>query len=81
MSVVEVVINRDSWGHLSLTVRSEILGFVEGRLLRNHLPGMFSAIKSESWDIEDERCRFSLNPKPCSPEIGGCYLYDSFSAL
>ena len=38
----------DSWGHLYLAVRGEILGFAKDRLLRKHLPGMFSLIKNES---------------------------------
>ena len=45
---VEVKVNRDCWGHSYLTVRGEILGFVEDGLLRKHLPKMFSLIKNES---------------------------------
>ena len=44
----EVMIDRDGWGHLYLTVRGEILGFVKDKLLRKHLPRMFSLIKNES---------------------------------
>ncbi len=44
----EVMINRDSWGHSYSIVRGEILGFLEGELLRKHLPRMFSLIKNES---------------------------------
>ena len=44
----EVMIGRNSWGHLYSTVRGEILGFVEDGLLRKHLPKMFSLIKNES---------------------------------
>jgi len=40
------MIDRDSWGHLYLTVR--ILGFVEDGLLRKYLPRMSSLIKNES---------------------------------
>ena len=43
-----VMVNRDSWGHLYLIVRGEILGFVKDKLLRKHLPKMFSLIKNES---------------------------------
>ena len=38
------MINRDSWGHLYSIVRGEILGFIEDKLLRKHLPKMFSLI-------------------------------------
>ena len=48
VSRIEVMINRDSWGHSYLTVRGEILGFVKDGLLRKHLPRMFSLIKNES---------------------------------
>ncbi len=44
----EVMINRDSWGYLYSIVRGEILGFLEDKLLREHLPRMFSLIKNES---------------------------------
>lgn len=43
-----VMINRDSWGHLYSVVRGEILGFTEDKLMRKHLPRMFSLIKNES---------------------------------
>ncbi len=43
-----VMINRDSWGHLYLIVRGEILGFIKDKLMRKHLPRMFSLIKNES---------------------------------
>ena len=43
-----VMINRDSWGYLYSNVRGEILGFLEDKLLRKHLPRMFSLIKNES---------------------------------
>ena len=43
-----VMINRDSWGYLYSIVRGEILGFLEDKLLRKHLPKMFSLIKNES---------------------------------
>ena len=48
VSRIEVMINRDSWGHSYLIVRGEILGFVKDGLLRKHLPSMFSLIKNES---------------------------------
>jgi hypothetical protein len=41
------MINRDSWGHLYSVARGEILGFTEDKLLRKHLPRMFSLIKNE----------------------------------
>ena len=44
----EVMINRDSWGHLYLVVRGEILGFTKDKQMRKHLPRMFSLIKNES---------------------------------
>ena len=43
-----VMINRVSWGYLYSIVRGEILGFMEDKLLRKHLPRMFSLIKNES---------------------------------
>ena len=54
VSRIEVMINRDSWGHSYLIVRGEILGFVKDGLLRKHLPRMFSLIKNESMGIEDD---------------------------
>ena len=42
------MINRDSWGHLYLSDRGEILGPLKDKLLRKHLPRMFSLIKNES---------------------------------
>ena len=48
VSKIDVMVNRDSWGHLYLIVRGEILGFIEGKLLRKHLPRMFFLIKNES---------------------------------
>jgi hypothetical protein len=44
----KVMIKRDSWGHLYSEARGEILGFSEDKLLRKHLPRMFSLIKDES---------------------------------
>ena len=38
------LINRDSWGHLYSNDRGEILGPFEDKLLRKHLPRMFSLI-------------------------------------
>ena len=49
-----VMVNRDSWGHLYLIVRGEILGFVKDGLLRKHLPRMFSLIKNGSEGFEDD---------------------------
>ena len=40
--------NRDSWGHLNFIVRGEILGFINVKQRRKHLPWMFSLIKNES---------------------------------
>ena len=45
---IKVMINRDSRGYLYSIVRGEILGFLEDKLLRKHLPWMFSLIKNES---------------------------------
>jgi hypothetical protein len=42
------MINRDSQGHLYSVERGEILRPMEDKLLRKHLPGMFSLIKNES---------------------------------
>ena len=48
VDLIEAKVNRDCWGHSYLTVRGEILGFVEDEPLRKHLPKMFSLIKNES---------------------------------
>ncbi len=53
--MAKVMIKRDSWGHLYLAVRGEILGFAKDKLVRKHLPRMFSLIKNESWGIEDDQ--------------------------
>ena len=45
--VPKVMINRDSWRHLYLCVRGEILGAVKDEPQRKHLPRMFSLIKNE----------------------------------
>ena len=50
----KVMINRDSWGHLYSQARGGILGFWEDKLLRKHLPWMFSLIKSDSEGIEKD---------------------------
>ena len=42
------MINRDRRGHLYSNDRGEILGPFEDKLLRKHLPRMFSLIKNES---------------------------------
>ena len=55
VSRIEVMVDRDSWGHSYLIVRGEILGFVKDGLLRKHLPRMFSLIKNESQGIEDDQ--------------------------
>ena len=44
----DLMINRDSRGHLYSDARGEILGPSEDKLLRKHLPRMFSLIKNES---------------------------------
>ncbi len=44
----KVMINRNSWGHLYLAVRGEILRLVKDKLKRKHLSRMFSLIKNES---------------------------------
>ncbi len=44
----QVMINRNSWGHLYLIVRGGILRFIKDKLKRKHLPRMFSLIKNES---------------------------------
>ena len=49
------MIDRDRWGHSYLIVRGEILGFVEDEPLRKHLPTLFSLIKNESQEIEDDQ--------------------------
>ena len=49
------MINRDGWGHSYFIVRGEILGFMKDELLRKHLPRMFSLIKNESWELEDDQ--------------------------
>ena len=54
VSKAKVMINRDIWGYLYYTVRGGILGFVYDKLLRKHLPRMFSLIKNESVGIEDD---------------------------
>ena len=48
VSSAEVMIKRDSWGHLYLIVRGEILGFMKDEQLQKHLPRMFSLIKNKS---------------------------------
>jgi hypothetical protein len=45
---IDVMINRDSWGHSYSIVRGEILGLIEDELVRKHLPRMFSLIKNKS---------------------------------
>ena len=51
----EVMINRDSWGYLYSVFSGEILRPTEDKLLRKHLPRMFSLIKNESMGIEDDQ--------------------------
>ena len=48
------MIDRDNWGHLYYRVRGGILGLRYDKLLRKHLPRMFSLIKNESMGIEDD---------------------------
>ena len=43
-----VMLNRGSWGPLYFAARGEILRFATDKLLRKHLPKMFSLIKNES---------------------------------
>ena len=50
----KVMMNRDRWGYLYFVVRGEILRFTKDKLLRKHLPRMFSLIKNESMGIEDD---------------------------
>jgi hypothetical protein len=49
------MMNRGSWGHLYSIVRGEILGLIEDRLLRKHLPRMLSLIKNEGLGIENDQ--------------------------
>ena len=51
----EVMIKRDSWGHLYFGARGEILRLPKDKLLRKRLPRMFSLIKNESKGIEDDQ--------------------------
>ena len=48
------MINRDSRGHSYSIDRGEILGPFEDKLLRKHLPRMFSLIKNESKRFEGD---------------------------
>ena len=48
------MMNRGSWGHLYSVVRGEILGLMEDKLLRKHLPRMLSLIKYEGLGIEND---------------------------
>ena len=48
------MINRGSLGYLDYRVRGGILRLRYDKLLRRHLPGMFSLIKNESIGIEDD---------------------------
>ena len=49
------MINRDGRGHLYCDVRGEILRSSQDKLLRKHLPRMFSLIKNESQRFEDDQ--------------------------
>ena len=49
-----VMIERNRRGHLYCYVRGEILGSWQDKLLRKHLPRMFSLIKNESQSIEED---------------------------
>ena len=51
----QVMIKRSSWGHTYFIVRGEILGLIEEKQLRKHLPRMFSLIKNESKVIENDQ--------------------------
>ena len=45
---IDVMINRDCWGHSYSMARGEIRGPMEDELLRKRLSKMFSLIKNES---------------------------------
>jgi hypothetical protein len=49
------MIKRDRRGHLYCDVRGEILGSSQDKLLRKHLPRMFSLIKNESNGFEGDQ--------------------------
>jgi hypothetical protein len=51
---LDVMINKDKWGHLYLSERGEILRPDKDKQMRKHLPNLFLLIKDESWGIEDD---------------------------
>jgi hypothetical protein len=51
---IDILINRDIRGYLYSNKRGEILGPFEDKLLRKHLPRMFSLVKNESKRFEDD---------------------------
>ncbi len=69
------MINRDSRGHLYSNDRGEILGPFEDKLLRKHLPRMFSLIKNESRGSKAIRYRPSSNHKRCQLAICRCLIF------
>uniref|UniRef100_A0A8C8R796 Uncharacterized protein n=1 Tax=Pelusios castaneus TaxID=367368 RepID=A0A8C8R796_9SAUR len=46
---------RDGLEHSYCAASGEILGLVQNKLKRKHLPRMFSLIKNESWQFEDNQ--------------------------
>ena len=51
---IDVMIDRDMWGHPYSLERGEILRPKEDEQVRKHLPKLFPLIKDESWGIEDD---------------------------
>ena len=50
-----VMIKRDCWGCLNSIVRIEMLGFVEDKRPRKHLPNMCALLSNESQGIDDDQ--------------------------
>ena len=48
------MIKRDSWGHLHCSVTDVIVGLLQDKQRRKHLPGVF-IIKNESQRFEDDK--------------------------
>ena len=61
-SIPEVIINRDSWGYSCCAVRGEIIELAQDKLLRKHLPRMFSLIKNKSWGVEYDQIPLQSHP-------------------
>jgi hypothetical protein len=74
------MIKRDSRGHLYSIVRGEILGFIEDKLLRKHLPRMFSLIRNESQGIEDDQWSVTSSHVRCNA-IPFAYLVVNSASL